>query len=79
MLLSSQAYNTIASIEMISPKIIIMHFQGNLPTSVTSCYSPTNVSDEQETEIIYTKLTYLTRQIPKQNVLIIGGDLNTYM
>ena len=79
MLLSSQAYNTIASVEMISPRIMIVHFQGNPQTSVISCYSPTNISDEQETEIFYTKLTCLTRQIPKHNVLIIGVDLNAHL
>ena len=79
MLVSSQAYNTIASVEMISPRIMIVNFQGNPHTSVISCYSPTNISDEKETEIFYTKLTCLTRQIPKHNVLIIGGDLNAHL
>ena len=32
-----------------------------------------------ETEILYTKLTCLTRQIPKHNVIIIGGDLNAHL
>ena len=76
MLVSSQAYNTIASVEMISPRIMIVNFQGNPQMSVISCYSPTNINDDQETEIFYTKLTYLTRHIPKHNVLIIEGDLN---
>ena len=44
-----------------------------------SCYSPPNISDEQETEIFYTKVTCITRQIPKHNVLIIGGDLNAHL
>ena len=46
MLVSSQAYNTIASVEIISPRKMIVNFQGNPNTSVISCYSPTNVSDE---------------------------------
>ena len=79
MLLSSQAYNTIASVEIISPRIMIVNFQGNPQTSVISCYSPINISEKQETEIFYTKLTCLTRQIPKHNVLIIGGDLNAHL
>ena len=62
MLVSSQAYNTITSVEMISPRIMIVNFQGN-----------------PQTEIFYTKLTCLTRQIPKHNVLIIGGDLNAHL
>ena len=79
MLVSNQAYNTIASVEIISPRIMIVTFQGNPQTSVISCNSQTNVSDEQETEILYIKLTCLTRQIPKHNVLIIGGDLNVHL
>ena len=64
MLVSSQAYKTIASVEMISHRIMIVNFQGNPQTSVISCYSPINISDEQESEIFYTKLTCLTIQIP---------------
>ena len=78
MLVSSQAYNTIASIDMISPRIMIVNFKGNPLTSVISCYIPTNISDEHETDIFYTKLTYLTRRIPMNNVLITGGNLNTH-
>ena len=56
MLVSSHACNTIASVEMISHRIMIVDFQGNPQMSVISCYSPTNISDKQETEIFYTKL-----------------------
>ena len=70
-LVSTQTYNTIAIVEMISPRIMIVNFQRNPQTSVISCYSPTNISDEQETEMLYTKLTCLTRQILKDNVIII--------
>ena len=58
MLVSSEDYNTVASVEMISPRIMIVNFQGNPQTSVISCYSPINISNEQETEIFYTK-TYI--------------------
>ena len=47
--------------------------------SVISFYSPTNISDEQDNEIFYTQFTCLTRQIPKHNFLIIGGDLNAHL
>ena len=42
-------------------------------------YSPTHISDEQVTDNFYTELTSLTRNIPKHNILIIGGDLNAYL
>ena len=79
MLVSNQGYNTIASAEIISPIIIIVIFQGNPQYSVILCNCPKNVSDEHETEIFYTKITYLTRWIPKHNVLIIEGDLNVHL
>ena len=75
-LVSKKTYNAIVSVEMISPIIMIAQFQINLHTSVISCYSPINVSDDQEIELFYTRLTSLTRQIPKHNILLIGGDLN---
>ena len=78
-LVSNKAYNAIASIEMISPRVMIAHFQGNPHTSVISCYSPTNISDDQEIELFYTRLTSLIRQIQKHNVLITGGDLNAHI
>ena len=53
-----------------------INLSGNQQTTIISCYSPTNVSDEQETIEFYTELNSLTRRIPKHNVLIIGGDFN---
>ena len=50
-----------------------------LLTTIISCYSPTNVSDEQETIAFYTELNYLTRRIPKHNILIIGCDINAQL
>ena len=53
-----------------------MNFHGNPQTTFISCYSPTNISDEQDTERFYIDLISLTRQIPQHYVLIIGGDFN---
>ena len=78
-LVSNKAYNAIASVEMISPRVMIAHFQGNPHTSVISCYSATNISEDQEIELFYTSLTSLIRQILKHNVLITGGDLNAHI
>ena len=78
MLVSNKSYNTIASVEIISPRIMIVNFKGH-PQTVISCYSQTYIREEQETEIFYTKLTSLTRQIPKHDVLIIGGYLNVHI
>ena len=64
---------------MITPRIMIATFHGNPETTVISCYSPTNVSDEIDTEIFYSDLSSLIRQVPKHNVLLIGGDFNAQL
>ena len=76
MLLSPLAFKSLNSIEKIHPRLIIATFNGNPCTTVISCYSPANVSDESETIAFYDELSSLTRQVPKHNVLIIGGDMN---
>ena len=52
-----EAYNAISSVDTIIPIIMIMNFDRNPQTKDISCYSPTNCSDEQETERFYTYLT----------------------
>ena len=64
---------------MISNRIVAIHFMGNPLTTVISCYSPTNVSDQEETERFYVDITSYTRHIPKHNVLVIGGDFNAHL
>ena len=44
--------------------------------TLISCYSPTNIADEQEVLDIYDDLSSLVRSVTKHNVLIIGGNLN---
>ena len=64
--------------ENISPRIITANFNGNPITTVISCYSPTNVSDEDDiTE--FNKMSSFTRYVPKHNVLIIAGYFNTHV
>ena len=79
MLLSPQAMKALISIEKITPRVIVATFQGNPRTTVISCYSPTNVSAEEEVETFYEDLSSLVKAIPKHNVLVIGGDLNAQL
>ena len=79
MLISSHAYNALNSVEKISPRIMIATFNGNPQTTVISCYSPTNVSNEVEVERFYQELSSVTRQVPKHNILILGGDFNAHL
>ena len=79
MLLSPRVLSSLNSVEKISPRIIIAIFIGNPHTSVISCYSPTNVSEEQDVIVFDDKLSSLVRSIPKHNVQIIGGDFNAQL
>ena len=79
MLLSPNAQKTLMNIEKISSRIVIASFNGNPHTTVISCYSPTNVCDEQEVDDFYNDLSSLVRTVPKHNVLILGGDLNAQL
>ena len=55
---------------------MVATFHGNPITTIISCYSPTNVSEVLEVEQFYMELVSITRQIPKHNMLVIGGDFN---
>ena len=79
MLVNQCTYNTISSVEMITPRIMVTSFQGNPQTTVISCYSPTMVSNETDAQRFYSDLSSLIRQVPKHNILIIGGDFNAHL
>ena len=51
-------------------------FNSNPSTTIISCYSPNNASDETDFDTFYNELSFLVRSIPKYNVLIIRGDMN---
>ena len=76
MLLSPMAQKALNNIETISPRILVASFNGNPKTTVICCYSPTNVSEVNEEEEFYDKLSSLTRQVPRHDVTIIAGDFN---
>ena len=51
-------------------------FNGTPCTTIVSCYSYTDASDETDTITFYNDLFYFVRHIPKHNVLIIGRHMN---
>ena len=55
---------------------MVATFNGNPRATIISCYSPTNVSEETELSAFYDQLSSLVLNIPKHNVLVIGGDMN---
>ena len=76
MFIGPRALKTLNSIERIKPRMMAVTFNGNPRATIISCYSPTNVSEETELIAFYDELSSLVRSIPKQNVLVIGGDMN---
>ena len=77
MLLSPHALKSLISIEKIQTRIICASFNGNPCTTIISCYSASNATS-YETDIItfFNTLYSLVLHIPKQNILIIGEDMN---
>ena len=76
LLIGPRALKTLNSIEKIQPRMMVATFNGNPRVTIVSCYSPTNVSEENEIVTFYDELSSLVRSIPKHNMLVIGGDMN---
>ena len=76
MLIGPRALKTLNSMERIQPRMMAATFNGNPKATIISCYSPTNVSEETELVTFYEELFSLVRNIPKHNLLVIGGDMN---
>ena len=53
---------------------MVATFNGSPSATIISC--PTNVSEETGLIAFYDELSSLVRNIPKHNVLVIGGDMN---
>ena len=75
MLLSPRAQKWLNNIEKIPRWIMVATFNGNPGTTIISCDSPTNASDEIDLDTYY-ELSSLVRSVLKHNVLIIGGDMD---
>ena len=76
MLIGPKALKMLNCIEKIQPQMMAATFNGNPRATIISCYSPTNVSEETELVAFYDELSSLVHSILKQNMLVIGGDMN---
>ena len=76
MLIGPRALKTLNSIERIQPRMMAATFNGNPKATIISCYSPTNVSEENKIVTFYEELSSLVRSIPKHSLLVIGRDMN---
>ena len=64
------------SIETINNRIIKINLEGNTRTSIICCYSPTNVSSDQEIQSFYDTLISTVSNFPAHNILFIAGGFN---
>ena len=76
---SFRAPKSLNSIEKLQPRMMVATFSGNQNTTIISCYSPTNASDE--TDLIAFKMSYFPLSVAfpllkGKNVLIIVRDMN---
>ena len=55
---------------------MVATLNGNHSKTIISCYSRTNASKATDLIAFYNELSSLVRNIPKHDVLIIGGDMN---
>ena len=76
MLLGPRVLKSLNTIEKIQPRMLCASFNGNFCTTIISCFSPTNASDETNAITVCNQFQSLVLCIPKYNVLIIGGDIN---
>ena len=74
--LSPPAPKLLNSIEKMQPRMMVATLNGNPSSTIISCYSPTNASNETDLITFYNELSFLVCNIAKHNVLISGGDMN---
>ena len=75
-LLSLCALKSLNSIERIQLRMICATFNGNPCTTVISCYTSTNGSNEVYINTFNHMLSSLVWHIPKDNILIMEGEMN---
>ena len=75
-LLNQKVYKSLNAVETISPRTMIASFNGDPVVTIISCYSRSNVSDEEDKDQFYFDVTTATRSIPKHNITVVEGDMN---
>ena len=75
-LLSQKVLKGCTSIEMFNNCIIKINLEGNTRTSIICCYSPTNVSSDQEIQSFYDTLISTVSNFPAHNILFIASGFN---
>ncbi|XP_022109772.1 craniofacial development protein 2-like [Acanthaster planci] len=77
LLLSPRARRSLRSVRSHSERILVAEFDSNPVTTVLVAYSPTNLSQVKDVELIYEQLTAAVRSMPALNVVAILVDFNS--
>ena len=75
-LLSPRIQKSLLAVEKTNSRIVVLHVNGNPKLSVISCYSPTNVSSDEDKAAFYTALSKTISSVPPHNMLAVCGDFN---
>ena len=76
MLLNQKAYKSLNAVETISSRSMTASYNGDTTVTIISCYSRSNISDEEDKDQFYFDVTTATRSIPKHNISLVEGDMS---
>jgi hypothetical protein len=76
LLMNYHTMKCLTSVKKYSHRIMSASFTGNPATTILSCYSPTNCSNEEDVINFYKNLSDALRDIPAHNMVLICGDFN---
>ncbi len=66
----------IRSMENISSRILVVHFEGNPRTSIVVVYAPTEMATADEKDLFYKDLSDTIINIPPHRLVVVLGDFN---
>ena len=78
-LLSPRAKTSLNFVSKVSSRIIVATFNSNPMLTTICCYSPTNCAEVEVVETFYGELNDTISQVPKHNLLLVGGDFNAQL
>ena len=79
LLLTNKTYKAITDIQTISPRILLVSFDGNPKLSIIVVYSPTESDTTEVAEEFHTNLRSAVSQLPAHNMLLVIGDFNAHL
>jgi len=78
-ILTNTAYESISLIKPISPRILLISFNGNPRLTLITTYSPTEGAPDEEAESFHADLRAAIHDVPQHHLLLVVGDLNAHL